>query len=668
MTLASDLVDENGTPEPLGGGWFDPSGRSAAVRACVPILSHFFSADSSTLISSSMFANSTSESEENEDYGIQFRIAIAAARRVIGIVNAIVKNCSFKYGIVRTTQQGYLSARIDLPRWVRTRGLDRDGQPVFPVQVASRSSVTSENVLAYWALSWMRDELNVCALKSGASSRSTEFRHSQDLDVQIRKLLAMHPLSVCRSASLKIRSESHIANLLSESGRRVRRREVANFEAYNVLLEWVAKSVRSGVSLDAGDIEWAFYDRKFDRRLFELWCLSTIKDVLVEDLAIDDVELVPGWRNGGLSYRISHFSGSVSIYFQRALENVNKRNSPRWIRETGRRLTGIPDIVVEIISVSGRRSTILIDPKLRQRDNLPGEEVHKMIGYLDNYELSPRIGILALYSPNGKYHTDRLVDGRSSPPGQISVVRLDPADVAGGSRGLQEVSVFVLGALNLEFVSKPARCREGLTELVDADRMAENRAVAAVDQLLHLGRSGEIDVKGGESFMKTLFGGYEWSLLSADLQIVLSTAFVVGNSLRDGDDFSGPVLGMCSALEGWLRSFCSEISGGDLPYTMLGQLLGFVEGSASGKYLSKPAASSERVAAEYFMSFLGDERVSEIATLLPGWWYMNRKFRRPAAHYGLVDRSVWSETLTHLIINREITRSFACLIPKDGMP
>lgn len=662
MTLISDSEAGESAVELVSGGWFTFESRTAAVRYCAPLLNQFFSADSATLVDSEIFGKPSAAINGEEFYGLEFRVAIAAARRLIGIVSVVAQKCSFKYGLKKSEQHGYLSARVDLPRWARSRAHAGDGPPVYPVHVVSRFGVTPENVLVYWALRWMRIELSKLAIKSGALASSTERKYAEQLDVRLRRLQSMHPLTDCRAELGGIRNQVHIEGLISASRRRVRRREIPNVEAYTEFLDWFSRSLRKGIALEPGEIEWSFYDHKFDRRLFELWCLSSIKDALVRDLSVDGVSLSSSWNNGGLAYEIRHFGGSVSIFFQRAIDSVDAGKSPRWIRETGRSLTGIPDIVLQVTSASRHSSTILVDPKLRQRSRLPSEEIHKMIGYLDNYELSPRTAILVLYAPDGDYRIDRLVDSRSTPPGQISVVRVDPRDPEGSSAGFREISMAVLNFLNLEPIPLVSVPYTGSDGSFDPESAAEERAAAAVQQLLQLGRSSQIDISGGLTFMEIVFGADSWACLSAELQTVLATAFVVGNSLQEGDDFSGPVLGMCSALENWLGIFCKEITGGSATFTMLGQLVALVDCAAWGSGFRKSAGSPEHLAAAYFASLLSNERGEEIKALIPGWRKMNRDLRRPSAHYGLVGKSLWKSALTDLVVNGTLSRSFKCLV------
>ena len=48
--------------------------------------------------------------------------------------------------------------------------------------------------------------------------------------------------------------------------------------------------------------------------------------------------------------------------------------------------------------LSGAERIAVLDPKLRQRDRLPAEELYKILGYLQNFGVEPAIGGVLIYT------------------------------------------------------------------------------------------------------------------------------------------------------------------------------------------------------------------------------------------------------------------------------
>src|SRR5262249_5143325 len=152
-----------------------------------------------------------------------------------------------------------------------------------------------------------------------------------------------------------------------------------------------------GASAEAGDVEWSFYDERFDPTLFEVWLLEMLGAALTRALGREPTT-TPLWERGATAtYRWKLGSLSVRVHYRWGLGEIKQLV---W-ESNGDRLRGIPDITVIVEDATANRSAVIVDAKLRRREQQPTEELYKLLGYFDALrDPAWRRGAIVYYSPN----------------------------------------------------------------------------------------------------------------------------------------------------------------------------------------------------------------------------------------------------------------------------
>ncbi|MBF7737456.1 hypothetical protein [Rhodococcus erythropolis] len=653
----------NVTETYAAGGSFSQEGRRAAVQQSLGLISLYFSADS--LDSANQPAVSDDDSGSDfirEINGIRFRVALASARRLTAILRRLSKQASFKYELVKTEQVGSVTGQIDVNRWVSQFGSSSD-VATYPVLEVRRGTLTPENILVFWACKWILEELEESEKQSAALAKSAESRSSRLLRREIQQTMRLPAFAVCGTSIRSLRSNTALRALIGSVERRARRREMMNPTPYVDLAVWVRESLDKRPSLSAGDVDWAFYDSRFDTRLFELWCLGELNRSLCKSLGVPEARVNPEWSGGGVTFSIEHFSGTIDLHFQRAVSTVAGVEG-RWVHADGKKLLGIPDITVIVVPKFGEKTVVLIDPKLRQRPGFPGEETHKLLGYLDNYQLSPRRAALLIYSASDEIWHHKLVDSRSD--GEFHAVRLNPSLPGKGTEGVDLVSNMIvrdLGLVPLETgdAPSPANSESG------AELQAESHVQQVREQLLTLAASGRIqNSEEGKRVLEALLTTKRWNSLPEEARAILATAGSVGNTLGVHDDFSGPILGICSVVEGIFRKFIIEkalVHSDRKNLVMIGQVLDALENACDdGLHLSGRMKQIPR-ALRIFIDHEIPGELDALKILIPRWRAMNRTYRRPAAHYELMTHDQWQSAYHVFMVDKLLADTCDALVP-----
>jgi hypothetical protein len=219
-----------------------------------------------------------------------------------------------------------------------------------------------------------------------------------------------------------------------------------------------------------------------------------------------------------------------------------------WQRKsTGKPLDGIPDITVLLTTSLRGEAAVIIDAKLRQRDAAPTEEIYKLLGYFHNRgPAHTALGAIVYYAPE-----QMVIDTLTTVGGGIVLqlgvdpVRGDQDDVA-----FDGLAGMLLAALDqLDPDARHAGGGNGSEESV-----AHIQAKAVSDLLL---RAEQLPAGSLAPFFNILQQTLPsvWDKLDRDVRTILVTAEYFGATAPEGADLSGPLLGICAAVE---RLLCDE--------------------------------------------------------------------------------------------------------------
>lgn len=639
------------------GGALSEAGRQAAIEASLSLLGVYFSGGEQELVDRSAIGTADVDQELDAlQAGLRFRVAIAAGRRLARLLDAIVKRPTFRYQLRGAQHVGSLNGALDINRWVTQPKGDQDLS--FPVLEVQRGLDTPENVLAIYAVRWLLQELRVSFAASLATTAAVEYQAVRHLRDRLTRAIQLPALAGCARAAAAVRTHTAAQHLVNDVKRRLRRREIANARPYGDLANWIDGCLAGQLAVAAGEIDLALYGDRFDNKLFELWCLGFLGRALSEALHLPEATIQPGWRRSTPAYIFDAFSGRIELYFQRGLRAVDELHAGRWAKDNGRRLGGIPDIVVSARPTIGDRRYAVIDPKLRQRDRLPAEELYKILGYLQNFEVSPAVGIVLIYTTNNDLTpADVFHDGQGGTLISASLNPVAPPDVM--ARSIEEVIRTVLGLID------HALPDDGSTRSNEAqgttDEQRDELALATIRSSVEAwGRAHLSEIGPSRQRIETLVGDVRWKALNDDVQVMMATADLVGNQLDSTADFSGPVIGMCAAVEHVIHAFAIAPIVGDQPgYDRQTRTFGAALDSIDLASKSRGGQLSGAIRRQLTSAGV---KLDTVIELMPLWRRLNSKYRIPAAHRQVLTKADWQQVY-RLVMGPDalFTRTFDAL-------
>lgn len=543
--LTAALIDEE---TEAGGGRFTAAARRAATEAALRLVTTYFVTGSAWDLQTTATVAPSGGADDDLAQFVRMRVAVAAARRLEPILQRVLANPSFYYGRESEESVGSLSGPLDVGRYLRTR-LRHDAPRRYPVQVIRRRYVTPENIAACYGASWIAAELSRAPLHLIPQS-SPEAIEVVGRRTRFALLLRQAVLLETRPAAHDTRRTGGLAGLLSEGTDRLESGRIAAREPYRELFEWFEIFDPDRATAEPGSMEWAFYDERFDPKLFEIWSLQLLSDALIDRLGPPLAPMKPLYQRLEGPVLEWHFGPArVRLYYQTSLAKLSAVGHVRWHYREGAKgdLRGFPDLAVEIQGLGDSRKVVLIDPKLRQRSSVPAEELYKILGYFGNLEIDqPALGAIIYYGSEkvGRYRLDDAAGGT------VYAIGADPLDLASSRAEFAEIASLVL---------RIAGVSEGLVARLRAvpggdpgdarEVSAAIRQEAAVEAMLQAAQyipepSLAPIRKTTEAQLAAL-----WPDLSADTQTMLVTAEYFGATAPRDADHSGPLLGLAATCE-----------------------------------------------------------------------------------------------------------------------
>lgn len=530
-----------GAEESIPPGHLSRESRTAATQAAIRLLGTYF-ADAPTwdLEHRGDLATGTAE-DDLLAQALRLRVALAAARRLDGLLRDIAADLSFRYRRIDDQTVGMVRGRLHVQRYLRSQG-KREAPRRYPVTVVERSHATPENMLALYATGWVLRELDVgdaIALPPQAPER----REIRERRLSLARTLNHPVLAEARAGAEAVWRSGGKDALLDQVDARVEGGHLARPEPYGALADWV-RTFDPEVLPEAADVEWSFYDERFDTKLFEIWMLDRLERALAPKLG--QAATRPLWdRGANPTFLWKQGPATVALHFQRSLSGGS--TGAVWHRvDPPAPFDGVPDITVVVSTVRSGESVAYVDAKLRQRDQHPTEELYKLLGYFDNTgSKAARRGAIVYYRPGGlavETFRDKQQGGQQ---GRMLAIGVEPSSVD------HDAGFAVVGDLILEMLSTsdPGAFTSPASDApLDEATVAATQNKAVNDLLL---RANALPQGTLEPYRQLLSQQIPntWPLLDADLRTILVTAEYFGASAPDGADLSGPLLGLSAACE-----------------------------------------------------------------------------------------------------------------------
>ncbi len=530
-----------GAEESIPPGQLSPESRRAATQAAVRLLGTYF-ADAPTWDLEHRGEVATGAVEEDElAQALRLRVALAAARHLDGLLREIAADLSFRYRRTPDETVGMVRGRLDVQRYLRAQGR-REAPRRYPVNVVERSHATPENTLALYATGWVLRELDIgdaIALPQGAP----ELRELRERRASLARTLHHPVLKEARVAAETVWSRGGLDRLLDAVEARVEGGHLARPEPYAQLAAWVRQFDPRALP-EADDVEWSFYDERFDTKLFEIWMLDRLERTLRPKLGEPVVR--PLWERGATpTFLWKQGPATVALHFQRGLTGGSAGAEWQRVDPPGP-FEGVPDITVAVLTARSGESLAYVDAKLRQRDAHPTEEMYKLLGYFDNTgSKAARRGAIVYYKPGG-LAVETFQDKQAGPQqGRMLAIGVEPgsSDHEAGFAQVGDLVHAMIAASDPEAFSTPATA-----EPPDEAQVAAIQEKAVADLQVQANALAPGTLTPYRQMLSSTIPA-TWPKLDGDLQTILVTAEYFGAAAPDGADLSSPLLGLSAACE-----------------------------------------------------------------------------------------------------------------------
>ena len=628
-------------------GSFSTDGRDAAIRGALPYLSTYF-ADAPTWTLRTRSDVGTADQELDELAAVvRMRVAIAAAGELESILAALDGRASFQYTRNADDSRGALRGKLDVTRYVQTRARP-EAPRRYPIRTIRRRYATPENALAAYAARWVSAELGRSPVHLLAET-SPERRDIRGWRASLARRLRQPVLAEASDLAIEARRRAALDLLLDQVEARVERGHVAATDAYRRLIEWARRFDPERAAAQPGVISWAMYDDRFDTKLFEIWSLAMLVEALRMHLGDPIVGPRPLYERGLKPIAVWRVaSARVLVHFQWALSRLGQPGA-RWsyAEPSEGPLRGVPDIGVVVERPGISPIPMIIDPKLRRREQAPTDEIYKLIGYFGNLRGDPQpLGAIVFYSP-GEPQLYRL---KSSHGGHLLAVGVDPADEATAAGHFEAIASLVLSAAGI--------AQDTLVQLrpptgaiaASEDDVAQERQDAAVEAMKSaVGARPEGTLDPVRKTTAANLHGV-WDLLTDEAQMMIVTAEYFGQHAPREADHSGPLLGLAATCERILYDVLFGQIVRDVPdlYERHPTLGSFIR-SLDDASRSNPSRKDGQATASKLHQIGVDPR--SLRPLSRRLHRLKNEFRNPAAHREIVGQDLWARGRSFILLS-----------------
>lgn len=335
----------------------------------------------------------------DEEFEIYLRIVLANLGILRQDISEIERQLSSAYAVTEREYVGEIHGKLDVDKYVR-RIAEKRSPKEYPCQIKSRTLVTPENVYVIFIIDYVSRLLVSFQryLRKKFESDGTKYREVALINEHLMAFRAFSQKGYfmeCIPEVNKIRvnyGDQFPASVYNTIINRIRKGKVRNPRAYQKIFDWF-QMFKKGSVLFVGEsnISILRYSDEFANKLFELWCLYTLKETFIREFGATLIEEKDIMSVGdSYIFKLSAATGGVlELYYQKGALLYWKDDSElswKYIKEDGSKkgLRGIPDISVRYVTAID--SIVMIDIKNRTRSSgQNSEEIYKMIGYFSNF-------------------------------------------------------------------------------------------------------------------------------------------------------------------------------------------------------------------------------------------------------------------------------------------
>ncbi len=332
------------------------------------------------------------------DMHIYIRIILANLGDLRQMISEIEKSLSYAYKDSIQTFDGEIHGHLQVQRYLQLKTQIRYPKE-YPCQIKMRTSVTPENIFLIYIVDYvirLLDYFSKVLQNYIGNSYSTEKALIDEYKRAFRTFARKNYFRECAVSLETIRKQygnefpDSLLNLIKV---RAAKGKIRNYQAYEKIFNWYWKYKQGTIDFDLlRTLRILRYSDDFCNRLFELWCLYSIKETFIKEFGMTLISErnIMNIDNQSVFTLKAANDGIVEIYYQKGAKLYwDEETEPVWkyIDPEGKkkRLVGIPDISVKYSATTN--SLVMIDLKNRVRTaGNNSEEIYKMIGYFTNFD------------------------------------------------------------------------------------------------------------------------------------------------------------------------------------------------------------------------------------------------------------------------------------------
>lgn len=332
------------------------------------------------------------------DMNIYIRIVLANLEELRQMISEIEKSLSYTY--VDSTQifDGEIHGHLQIQQYLRSKNQIKYPKE-YPCRIKVRTSVTPENIFLIYIVDYvirLLGRFEKILQKYTGTSITTEKLLVDEYKRSFRVFARKNYFRECIVEVELIRKRygdefpEEIINAIKIRGTKGK---IRNYRSYERIFTWYWTYKQGTVVLDIKrTLQLVRYSDDFSNRLFELWCLYSIKDTFIREFGmtlISERNIMNVGNQSVFSLKTAS-GGDVDIYYQKgATLYWNDTTEPIWkyLNSVGKKknLVGIPDISVKYTANTSTLVMVDLKNRIRSAGN-NAEEIYKMIGYFTNFD------------------------------------------------------------------------------------------------------------------------------------------------------------------------------------------------------------------------------------------------------------------------------------------
>ena len=355
---------------------------------------------SSFSIQSSNFGMGMKNTDEmsETDMHIYIRIILANLAELRQMISEIEKSLSYTYKDSVQTFDGEIHGHLQVQKYLQLKTQIKYPKE-YPCQIKKRTSVTPENIFLIYIVDYVIRLLDFFAKVLRNYIGNTYSTEKTLIDEYRRAFHAFSRKNYFRECALSLENirkkygDEFPANLLNLIKIRAAKGKIRNYQSYEKIFDWYWKYKQGTIEFDLlKTLRILRYSDDFCNRLFELWCLYSIKETFIKEFGmtlISERNIMDVGNQSVFTLKAAN-DGIVEVFYQKGAKLYwDEEAEPVWkyidLEGKKKRLIGIPDISVKYSASTN--SLVMIDLKNRIRTaGSNSEEIYKMIGYFSNFD------------------------------------------------------------------------------------------------------------------------------------------------------------------------------------------------------------------------------------------------------------------------------------------